>query len=100
MSGLFDHVMAVAGWPLPTVNADRLMRPGSPVTFVSWDGCMAHIRNERGAGTITRRCNNRDIFGPKADSIDIIVVRMPDGKDRYASLQNLRVVGGKLEVWE
>lgn len=98
----FHRALAIAGFPLkPASERARslALRPGSKIAVVQWDGCMAHIRNERGRGTVVRRCNSLELW-PRGDSIDGIVYRLEgEGRDRFASLLNLRLVDGRLEEW-
>jgi hypothetical protein len=88
------NLLGVGGKALGT----EILIPGRKVTEVSWDGCMANIRNVRGVGRLVRQVNQRELF-PKGDSIDGIQVEFGDARMAFFSLQSVRVVNGELEVW-
>ena len=101
-SDLMDHALAVAGWPLKPASLwlrRKLRRKGTPVTIVSWDGCMGTVRNERGHGVVDRFCNQKELI-PDSDPIDLVIVKLDDGKEGRYPVQWVRIVNGvDLEIW-
>jgi hypothetical protein len=90
---LMAHVMNLTGLG-GTLTRDQLLsrlRPGTPITRVEWDGCMATVRRETGRG---------EVLGPeKCDKYDGVRVRWSDGVEQWQPLDYVRIVGDDVEVW-
>lgn len=98
MDRLMAHVMNLTGigGTLDRKDFKRCLRPGSLVTLIQWDGCMAHIRNVVGQGTLLRH-ESRILYG-SSETFDGILVRYETG-ERWEPLDYVRINDGAIEVW-
>ncbi len=100
-----------AGYP----NPPGLLLFGRRYVEVQWDGCMATERREISTGRLLRPCNQRELFGERAQSIEGWLVRldrpltnghtisfMPGGRMRFvkgSALSYLSPIFAKIEFW-
>lgn len=93
---MMTHVLNLVG-ARGTLTKDQLLRhlrPGTPVTRVEWDGCMATVRRETGRGVVLRESRSQ------CGKYDGMMVAWEPGRERWEPLDYFRIVGDDVEVWQ
>ncbi len=87
-----SHQVAIAGGGKSISEKEfvKHLKPGTTVTKVQWDGCMATIRNERDCGEILRHEERQGCRG---------VVIAYSAREGWEALSELRIVGDQIEAW-
>lgn len=100
---LIQHAIDLlgVGKTLPSWRFKCHLHNGAPVTVVDWRGCMATDRHVLHTGHVVRIANQREKFGTRADSIECLVIRKPDGSEDWQPLERTRLIGTerRVEIW-
>lgn len=96
---IFDHVLNITGFGNNRVVGTSSLVPGRQVTYVTWDGCMAEIRNVRKVGKLVR-LEKKKVYGGKREGTEGIIVDYGDGKESWEFMDHVRIVNGAIEVWK